>query len=255
VKIAIIGGGLGGLTAGALLAKDGFKVTLFEQHKIVGGCATTFKRGDFICEVGLHDMDNLYNDKIKKEIFERLDVYKNVEFIKIGEFFRVKTKKIDYLLYDDYYKAKEQLKKDFSKNRNEIEKYFKLIKTVYEKFEKIVKLSFSDYLFFPIKFFEILKYKNASVKDVFDKIFSNEELKIILNANIGYYHNSTNLSFLLHCIAQYSYFLGGGWFIKGGSSVLSNYLAKVIKENRGRIFTKANVIQLKENSLIYKNRK
>jgi len=40
--IVVIGGGLGGLTAAALLAQDGYKVTLLEQHTIVGGCATTF---------------------------------------------------------------------------------------------------------------------------------------------------------------------------------------------------------------------
>ena len=42
--VTIIGAGLGGLTSGALLTKDGHKVTLLEQHNIVGGCATTFKR-------------------------------------------------------------------------------------------------------------------------------------------------------------------------------------------------------------------
>jgi len=43
----IIGAGLGGLTAGAKLAKEGKKVLLIEQHTIPGGCATTFKRKDF----------------------------------------------------------------------------------------------------------------------------------------------------------------------------------------------------------------
>ena len=82
-KVAIIGAGLGGLTAGALLAKDGFKVSVLEQHNTVGGCATCFKRkGGFNCEVGLHEMDSLYNDKIKREIFEKLDVYKNIKFVK-----------------------------------------------------------------------------------------------------------------------------------------------------------------------------
>ncbi|HFU76073.1 MAG TPA: FAD-binding protein, partial [Arcobacter sp.] len=31
-NITIIGGGLGGLTAGALLSKEGYKITLLEQH-------------------------------------------------------------------------------------------------------------------------------------------------------------------------------------------------------------------------------
>ena len=57
--VIIIGGGLGGLTAGAKLAKEGKKVCLIEQHSIPGGCATTFKRKDFIMEVGLHEMDGL----------------------------------------------------------------------------------------------------------------------------------------------------------------------------------------------------
>ena len=51
----IIGGGLGGLTAGAKLAKEGKKVMLLEQHDRPGGYATTFKRpGGFEFDVSLH---------------------------------------------------------------------------------------------------------------------------------------------------------------------------------------------------------
>ena len=53
----IIGGGLGGLSAGAILSRHGKKVLLLEQHYIPGGCATTFKRKDFLMEAGLHAMD------------------------------------------------------------------------------------------------------------------------------------------------------------------------------------------------------
>lgn len=75
-NIVIIGGGLGGLTSGALLAKEGYKVTLLEQHSIVGGCATTFKRkGGFTCEVGLHEMDGVFSNPSIKRIFDTLDVY------------------------------------------------------------------------------------------------------------------------------------------------------------------------------------
>ncbi|HRE46144.1 MAG TPA: FAD-dependent oxidoreductase [Aggregatilineales bacterium] len=41
-RIAVIGAGVGGLTAAALLAKQGFNVTVLEAHVYAGGCAGTF---------------------------------------------------------------------------------------------------------------------------------------------------------------------------------------------------------------------
>jgi phytoene dehydrogenase-like protein len=35
-KVTIVGGGLGGLATGALLAKDGFAVTLYEKTQKIG---------------------------------------------------------------------------------------------------------------------------------------------------------------------------------------------------------------------------
>src|SRR3989338_7124799 len=42
MKIAILGGGITGLTAGYLLAKKGHGVTLFEKEAILGGLASGF---------------------------------------------------------------------------------------------------------------------------------------------------------------------------------------------------------------------
>jgi hypothetical protein len=42
LKICIIGAGIAGLTAGALLTKKGFKVTIFEKETILGGRALSF---------------------------------------------------------------------------------------------------------------------------------------------------------------------------------------------------------------------
>src|ERR1700722_8826115 len=58
VDVAIIGAGLGGLTAGAHLARQGLTVAIFEQHYVAGGCATHFERGPkrarYRFDVGLH---------------------------------------------------------------------------------------------------------------------------------------------------------------------------------------------------------
>ena len=48
----MIGGGIAGLTAAALLAHEGLGVTLLEAHHQLGGCAGTFRRGPFTFDVG-----------------------------------------------------------------------------------------------------------------------------------------------------------------------------------------------------------
>ncbi len=40
--VVVIGAGLGGVTSGAILAKNGFKTLILEQAEVVGGCCSTF---------------------------------------------------------------------------------------------------------------------------------------------------------------------------------------------------------------------
>ena len=50
----IIGTGMGGMVAGATLAKVGKRVLLLEQHNIPGGFTQTFKRPGYRWDVGVH---------------------------------------------------------------------------------------------------------------------------------------------------------------------------------------------------------
>lgn len=53
--VVVIGSGLGGMTAANILARDGMKVLLLEQHYKLGGLATWFKRpGGHIFDISLH---------------------------------------------------------------------------------------------------------------------------------------------------------------------------------------------------------
>ena len=53
-KVVIIGSGLGGLTCGVVLAKNGYKVTVLEQGNQVGGCLQCFTRHGAKFETGMH---------------------------------------------------------------------------------------------------------------------------------------------------------------------------------------------------------
>lgn len=51
-KILIIGGGIGGLAAAALLGRKGYKVTLLEKNEMVGGRASVFSEKGFTFDMG-----------------------------------------------------------------------------------------------------------------------------------------------------------------------------------------------------------
>jgi len=249
-KITIIGGGLGGLTAGALLAKRGYQVTLLEQHNIVGGSATTFKRrGGFTVEVGLHEIDNPFDGGAKESIFRELGVYDHVTFVKAYELFRAKTGRSDLIIPDGIDEAKHTLIQKFPNEEKGIRRYFKSITAVANDFEKMGDMKLWQKILFPFLFRSVFKYRKSTLKEILDGIIDNEELKLIVCSNIQYYHDKADdFSFLYHSIAQYGYYKGGGWYIKGGSQVLSNYLASIIIDHGGEVINKANVTEILHRS-------
>jgi C-3',4' desaturase CrtD len=73
-KVVVIGAGIGGLTAGALLAKRGYEVVIFDQAIVPGGCASTFQRQGFTFDVGATQVAGLEPGGIHHRIFSELGI-------------------------------------------------------------------------------------------------------------------------------------------------------------------------------------
>ena len=73
-RVIIIGAGIGGLTAGALLSKRGYDVTIYDQAIVPGGCASTFKRRGFTFDVGATQVAGLEPGGIHYRIFNELEI-------------------------------------------------------------------------------------------------------------------------------------------------------------------------------------
>jgi len=52
--VVVIGAGLGGLSCGAALAKQGKKVKVLEKHAVPGGYCSSFRRKGFIFDSSIH---------------------------------------------------------------------------------------------------------------------------------------------------------------------------------------------------------
>ncbi|MBV8887416.1 MAG: C-3',4' desaturase CrtD [Chroococcidiopsidaceae cyanobacterium CP_BM_RX_35] len=73
-RVIVIGAGIGGLTAGALLRKRGYRVLILDQALVPGGCASTFKRRGFTFDVGATQVAGLEAGGIHHRIFSELEI-------------------------------------------------------------------------------------------------------------------------------------------------------------------------------------
>ncbi len=223
----VIGAGLGGLTAGAKLARAGKKVLLMEQHDRPGGCATTFKRKGFTMEVGLHEMDGLHATDMKSRIFRDLGVSDKVEFLKVPEFYRFYNGRQDIVVSHDPDEVAENLIKIFPDEEKGIREYFYRMLNI----RKIMKETGGD--------------PGKSLGEYMDEIINDNDLKLILLGNLGYFHDDPySLSLSYYSMAQSSYYQGGGHFIKGGSQVLSDYFVEAIEAAGGEVLLNSLVTEI-----------
>ena len=79
-KCVIIGSGLGGLSTGVILAKNGFEVLILEQGAQTGGCLQCFQRGGVKFETGMHFVGSLEDGQVLSNYLNYLEIKDKVAF-------------------------------------------------------------------------------------------------------------------------------------------------------------------------------
>ncbi len=235
----IIGGGLAGLTAGAILTKFGKKVLLLEQHHKSGGCATTFKRGDFIIEVGLHEMGGFDKDGGMIQLFNMLEVDQHVELLLVPELYAVLSDQEKLVFPHGFDAASKALIDRYPEDEKGIKRFMKLIASIRKEGLKLPLTPWKRKLIYPLMpllFPNIVEASRHTVGSWLDKHITNERAKLDLAAHVGYYGDDPyTLSMFYFGLAQGSFIGGGGHYVKGGSQQLSNHLAAYIEKQGGSV--------------------
>ncbi|HUS12925.1 MAG TPA: FAD-dependent oxidoreductase [Pyrinomonadaceae bacterium] len=73
-EVVVVGGGIGGLTLAALLAKRGVNVCLLERERQVGGCTASFEKFGYSFEPGYGLFSGWKPDEIHQRVFSELRV-------------------------------------------------------------------------------------------------------------------------------------------------------------------------------------
>ena len=260
--VIIIGSGLGGLSCGATLAKNGKKVLVLEQHELIGGCATCFKRKGMLIDAGLHEMDfGSEKTDMKHIVFKKLGLFEKITLVPLPSAWSVKVldsksggadfdeansnkaKTQDFLI--PHKSTKEALISYLTKKKKGLEKYFKKLNFQARLNYKFpFEMGFLEFFFAPLHtlfFLTLSAIRQRKVGDMLNKLIKDSKLKKILNINMAYYHcDAWRFNWNFHAIAQANYY-HQGVYIKGGSQSLSDALAEIIKENGGEVRARCDV--------------
>lgn len=80
-EVVVIGGGVAGMTAGAVLASRGRRVLVLEQHRVAGGCASFYQRDGYRFDVGATLVGGFGPRGVHRRLFDRLEIALEAEAV------------------------------------------------------------------------------------------------------------------------------------------------------------------------------
>lgn len=236
--VIIVGAGIGGLTAGAILAKNGKKVLLLEKNPVPGGYAVNFRRKGFEFDASLHMMQGCNKGGISYNILKKCGIVHRLKFIR-PEF-----------LYHSFYpgleiKVKQKNPRAFIENLKE---YFpeegKGIDALIADVKKTLK-SFEEFQKYGRMSTRIKYYTDRTCKEIFNLYIQNPKLVAIFSQLWPYFGlPPTTLSGYYLPFLIYDYHFNGGYYPEGGSAKISNSLKEVIFERREKILLDTEVVNI-----------
>ena len=238
----VIGSGLGGLTAGALLAHAGYSVCLLERNFSLGGAASVYKVGDLSIEASLHQTSDPRNPHdVKHDILGRLGVLDDIEWQTTGPLYKVRGGPVGdpFELPCGFEAAYDALATRFPDKRAPIKRFLGEIEQIHDSLWTLKQAREENSLAKLTRGLWEVAPAAAGWQNSLDEIFTRdfagaEALKCALGANLAYYGDDPRrLWWIFYALAQGGYIASGGAYIKGGSRQLSLKLAKTITKTGG----------------------
>jgi phytoene dehydrogenase-like protein len=229
----VIGAGVGGLVCANLLVRTGLKVLLVEQHSMVGGYCSTFRRKGYTFDAATHFYPLLGNPStITGSLLSELGI--TTQWVKMdpvdcfhfpdGTMFSVPA---------DFTKYLDKLKQEFPLEARNIDDFFELVRKTY--FIGLLRY------FRNTPTSRIVPYQHLTIRDALDMHFHDPKLKLLLTGDIGHWGSPpSRTSFVFDSMLRLSYFLGN-YYPRGGSQVFVDELAQRFEENGGHILMNSMV--------------
>lgn len=241
-----IGSGIGSLTGAAILAKEGMRVLVLEQHYTPGGYTHVFRRKGYEWDVGIHYIGEMQREQ--SAMYKLFDYITdgNLKWADMGEVYdRIYLGDKPYDLVKGIEPFKNQLKTYFPEEAGAIDVYVDLIfkagRTVGPFYMNKALPPLVSRIIGPFLSRGFHKYSDQTTYEVLSKLTSNEDLIRVLSGQYGDYGlPPKKSSFSMHATVVRHYFDGGSYPV-GGSSQIVRTIEPLIEASGGMILVKAPV--------------
>lgn len=250
MKFAIIGGGLAGLTFGALAAKDGHEVTVYEKNAVPGGVVALCEAGDYRFEQG----PLLMCDMLPGEPMNRLlsDLGINLELMRADR----NVEMPDYSIlrpekYEGEYWRRDYLKTLFPEDAAGLDAYYRFYDNMMRvRYRLNNKPSVTNTLGLAASFLPVARYAHMTAQQLVEHFFTNPKLQALYTGILADYcadprevwglgvpltNLETGFDDRIPLEKNGKHYLGGFGYVKGGCQKITEALADVITDNGGTI--------------------
>ncbi|NLO09488.1 MAG: NAD(P)/FAD-dependent oxidoreductase [Clostridiales bacterium] len=242
-KVIIVGGGIAGLSAGIYALQSGFDVTILEMHTIPGGNSTSWRRGGYFFEGGMHWLTGSSKGNPIYKVWANLGALSDdVSVYNRDPFVTYLDSSQNICLYRDVNKLEKHLLSISQADIKEIKSLCKNIrkfsaismpvtdiKGVTVKYKDKQKGSMSK-LFKMLTAIPTMISLNKMSTGEFAGRYRHRLIRELLSSVVPVDYNATSLIFTLATLAT-----GDGGYPEGGSLSMAQRMAKSFERLGGKI--------------------
>lgn len=256
-EVIVVGSGIGGLTAAAMLAKRGVDVLVVEQHYVPGGACTTMRRNDVTFDVGVAMMFGFGQRGFNPHRFIMNELEEDIEIISHECLYLMKIEDKDLTFWRDFERYFKELTAIFPGQTKELRKLYNYFYKIYanmvlkndivvpptempvrDKLKMLIKNPAGTLKTIPLMFKNTESLVKKFIKDPEVKAFFN-----MLTCTYCYCDAKETpalLSGALFCDNHE----GGAYYPSGSPQMLSNKLEKVIEKHGGQMLYRSLVDEI-----------
>ncbi|UCD84547.1 MAG: FAD-dependent oxidoreductase [Deltaproteobacteria bacterium] len=259
--VVVVGAGIGGLTAAALLAKRGVRVLVVEHHYIPGGACTILRRVGFTFDASVAMMFGFGEKGFNAHRFVMNELEEEIDIIPHDSLYRMHIFGKQITFWRDFERFFRELVAVFPNQERELRSLYNYLYRIYQNMivpnemvqpptEMPKSQLLKNFLRNPLGLMEMARIMFRSSQDLLEQFVTDPKLLDFFDmlSETYCYCNSSETPAALTATMFVDNHEGGAFYPSGSPQILSSKLEKVIERNGGQLIFRRRVDEI----LIYR---